>query len=64
MIQCDDHIVHRKPDIVIIEKSKQVGKIIDIAIPVDNRIIKEKKYEMIEKYENLRREMKQIWNLR
>ena len=64
MIQCDDHIVHRKPDIVIIEKSKQVGKIIDIAIPADNRIIKEKKYEMIEKYENLRREMKQIWNLR
>ena len=63
MIQCDHHIVHRKPDIVIIKKSKQVGKIIDIAIPVDNRI-KEKKYEKIEKYENLRREMKHIWNLK
>ena len=63
MIQCDHHIVHRKPDTVIIEKSKRVGKIIDIAIPVDNRI-EEKENEKIEKYENLRREMKQIWNLK
>ena len=48
VIQCDHHIVHRKPDIVIIEKSKRVGKIIDIAIPVDNRI-EEKENEKIEK---------------
>ena len=63
MIQCDHHIVHRKPDIVIIEKAKRVGKIIDITIPVDNRI-EEKENKKIEKYENLRREMKQIWNLK
>ena len=63
MIQCDHHIVHRKLDIVIIEKSKRVGKMIDITIPVDNRI-EEKENEKIEKYENLRRDMKQIWNLK
>ena len=63
MIQCDQMVEHRKPDIVIIDKRKKDVKIIDIAIPVDSRV-KEKECEKIEKYEKLKEEIGRMWNMR
>ena len=63
MIQCDQIVENRKPDIVIINKKKKEVKIIDIAIPIDNRV-KEKEGEKIEKYEKLKEEIERIWKMR
>ena len=63
MIQCDQMVEHRKPDIVIIDKIKKEVKIIDIAVPVDSRV-KEKEGEKIEKYENLKEEIERIWKMK
>ena len=63
MIQCDQMVEHRKPDIVIIDKIKKEVKIIDIAVPVDSRV-KEKEGEKIEKYKNLKEEIERIWKMK
>ena len=53
-IQCDDVIMERKPDIVIVNKMEKTAIIINVAIPGDKSIIvKEKKKN--EKYQNLKR---------
>ena len=49
MIQCDQHIQARKPDMVLLNKRTKVATIIDIAIPGDKRV-EEKEVEKIEKY--------------
>ena len=54
-IQCDNVIVERKPDIVIVNKMEKTAFIIDVPIPGDKRII-DKEKEKIEKYQNLKRE--------
>ena len=51
-IQCDDIIVERRPDIVIVNKMEKTSIIIDVEIPGDKRII-DKEKENIEKYQNL-----------
>ena len=38
MIQCDQHIQARKPDIVFLNKRTKEATIIDIAIPGDKRV--------------------------
>ena len=37
-IQCDHQIEHRRPDMVVVEKTERKCIIIDIAIPGDNRV--------------------------
>ena len=39
MIQCDNSIKHRKPDLVLIDKQQKTAMIIDVACPGDNRIL-------------------------
>ena len=60
--QCENVIVERKPDIVIINKMEKAAIIIDVAIPDDKRIIYKVK-EKIEKYQNLKGEIQRFWNL-
>ena len=63
-IQCDHVIEVRRPDIVII--SKEEGKncfIVDIAIPGNSRL-DEKEGEKIEKYQDLKRKIMRMWNLK
>ena len=55
-IQCDNVIVERKPDIVIVNKMEKTAFIIDVPIPGDKRII-DKEKEKIEKYQNIKREI-------
>ena len=47
-----------KPDVVVMEKKEGKCLIIDIARPFDTRISGEK----LEKYQDLKRELKRIWN--
>ena len=47
-----------KPDVVVMEKKEGKCLIIDIARPFDTKISEEK----LEKYQDLKRELKRIWN--
>ena len=51
-----DIVQNRRPDIVVIEKSKQECKFIDIAVPNDDRF-GSKEQGKIEKYQDLRQEI-------
>ena len=62
-IQTGHVIEARRPDLVVVDKKRRTCKIIDSAIPGDNRIEVEEK-EKIEKYQDVRRELEKIWNVR
>ena len=62
-IKCDNIIVERRSDIVIVNKMEKTAIIIDAAIPGDKRII-DKEKEKIEKYQNLKREIQRFWKLK
>ena len=59
-----EHVIEaRRPDLVVAGKKRRSCKIIDFAVPGDNRI-KEKEKEKIAKYQDLKRELQKIWNVR
>ena len=59
-----DHLISsRRPDLLIINKKKRICKIIDNAVPADLRI-KLKECEMKDKYLDLARELKKLWNMK
>ena len=60
-IQTDHLIPTRRPDLIIINKIKRTCKIVDFAVPADHRI-KLKECEMKDKYLDLARELKKLWN--
>ena len=62
MIQCDREIKARKPDIVVVNKNETCA-IIDIAIPGDIRV-SEKEMEKTERYQDLKTEIKRLWNIK
>ena len=62
-IQCDHVIEARRPDIVIIDKRRQNGIIVDIAVPADGQV-HDKEREKVEKYQELRREIGRLWQLK
>ena len=48
---------------VLVDKKERICKIIDFPVPGDSRIeVKEK--DKIEKYQDLRRELQKIWNVK
>ena len=49
--------------IIISDKKEQKGIIIDIAVPADVRV-EEKEKEKVEKYQDLKREVRRLWKLR
>ena len=53
----------QKPNFIVVDKKKKTFKIIDFLVSGDSRF-EEKKKEKIEKYLDLRRELKKIWNVR
>ena len=63
MIQCDRAVQARRPDIVVVDKEKKDVKIIDTAIPGDNRV-KGKEQEKIEKYQQLKEQIGNLWNMK
>ena len=62
-IQCDNVIVERRSDIVIVNKMEKTAIIIDVAVPGDKRVI-EKEKEKIEKHQSLKREIQRLRNLK
>ena len=61
-IHTDHQISARRPDLIIINKKKRACKIVDFAVPADHRI-KLKEYEKKDKYLDLTRELKKLWNM-
>ena len=58
-----DHLIStRIPDLIITNKKKRTCKIVDFAVPVDHRI-KLKECEKKDKYLDLARELKKLWNM-
>ena len=62
-IQCDNLIEARRPDLIVIDKKEEKGIIIDIAVSADVRVEKKEK-EKVEKYQDLKREIRRLWKLR
>ena len=61
MIQCDREIEHRKPDIVVVDKRKNVTQIIDVACPRDTNL-SGKKMEKLRNYQELKLEISRMWD--
>ena len=58
-----DHLIRaRRPSLIIINKKKRTCKIVDFAVPADHRI-KLKECEKKDKYLDLVRELKRLWNI-
>ena len=62
-IQTDHLIPARRPDLIIINKRKRICKIVDFAVPVEHRI-NLKENEKKDKYLDLARELKKLWNMK
>ena len=62
-IQTDHLIPARRPDLIIINKRKSICKIVDLAVPADQRI-NLKESEKKNKYLDLARELKKLWNMK
>ena len=63
-IQTDNLIPARRPDLIIInKKKKRICKIVDFAVPADHRI-NLKKSEKKDKYLDIARELKKLWNMK
>ena len=61
--QTDHLILARRPDLIIINKKKRIFKVVDFAVPADHRI-KSKECEKKDKYLDLARELKKLWNMK
>ena len=61
-IQTDHVMEARRPDLVGVDKKERSCEIIDFAVPGDSRIEKEK--DKVEKYQDLGRELRKIWNVK
>ena len=64
-IQTDHLISARRPDLIVInthKKRKKICKIVDFSVPTDHRI-KLKECEKRDKYLDLARELKKLWNM-
>ena len=62
-IQCDNVMQARRPDLILMDKKAKSCVTIDVVVPGDCRI-REKEIEKIEKYQNLKRELKRLWSLK
>ena len=59
-----DHLIStRRPDLIIINKKKRTCKTVDFSVPADHGI-KLKEYEKKDKYLDLPRELKKLWNMK
>ena len=58
------HIIQaRRPDMIVIDKETNKAQVIDFAIPYDSRV-DSKEMEKIEKYQDLVRELKRLWDMK
>ena len=62
-IQTDQLIPARRPDLITINKKKSICKIVDFTVAADHRI-NLKACEKKDKYLDLARELKKLWNMK
>ncbi len=62
-VQKDLVIEARRPDMIVTDKKNNICKIIDLAVPYYNRVDAEE-VENIEQYQDLARELRNVWNKR
>ena len=62
-IQTNHLISPRRPDQIIIDKKKRTCRIVDFAAPADRRV-RLKESEIKDKYLDLARELKKLWNMK
>ena len=62
-IQTNHLFPARRPDLIIINKKKRIYKIVDFAVPADHRI-NLKECAKRDKYLDLARELKKLWNMK
>ena len=62
-VQTDHLIEARQPDLIIINKEEKKCTIVDFAVPYDSRV-ETKQKEKTEKYQDLRREIQKLWNMK
>jgi len=53
----------RRPDLIVVDKKMRACIIVDVAVPGDCRV-HDKEKEKVEKYQELKREIKRLWSLR
>ena len=59
-----EHLIPaRRPDLIIINKKKRICKIVDFAVPAHNRI-NLKECGKKDKYLDIARELKRLWNMK
>ena len=65
-IQTDHLISARRPDLVIInkKKKKKISQTVDFAVPADHRIKLKECEKRDNKYLELARELKKLWNMK
>ena len=62
-IQTGHQIEHNRPDVVVLDKIERSCYVIDITCPFDTRVL-EKEQEKMQKYQELKREIRKIWSCR
>ena len=62
-IQCDNVMEARRLDLILVDKKAKSCVIINVAVPGDCRI-RGKEIEKVEKYQNLKRELKRLCSLK
>ena len=62
-IKTDNLIPARRPDLVLINKKERTCQLVDFAVPADHRV-KLKENEKMDKYLDLARELKKLWNMK
>ena len=62
-VQCDNAVEARRPDIIAVSKKENKCIIVDIAIPGVSRV-HEKEFENVEKYKDLKREIRRMWGMK
>ena len=63
IVQCNNAIETRGPDIILIDKKEWKGTIIDNAVPADVTV-GEKEREKMGKYQDLKRKIRRLWKLK
>ena len=63
IVQTDHEIHARRPDVTVVQKNKNVCEIIDFTCLYDGKV-DTKELEKIEHYQNLARELRNIWNMK
>ena len=54
---------HRRPDVVVLDKHEKMFHLIDIAVLGDSRVAS-KENEKVQKYQDLARELRKLWQVR